>query len=281
MPQIANDQVWLITGAGSGFGYALAKTVLERGGKVAAAIRSLERPAIAELRALGQQRLHLCRFDVTQADQVRRGVDDAVTHFGKLDVVVNNAGRGSFGSLEETSDAEIRDLFEVNFFGSLNVIRSVLPVLRRQRSGHLVQMSSLAGVAPPAPGLAAYSATKFAVEGLNEALAQEVAHLDIGVTIVEPGDFRTGFGHALHATPPEMPEYEDSVGFAAQAFASMDHATLGDPDRAATAIVDAITSDTPPLRMILGDDANDAVRKKLTAQLAEIQLWENAGRATR
>ncbi|MUK01653.1 SDR family NAD(P)-dependent oxidoreductase [Vibrio cholerae] len=176
------------------------------------------------------------------------------------------------------TDAEVRELFEVNFFGSLNVIRAVLPVLRHQRSGHVVQISSLAGVAPPAPGLASYSASKFAVEGFAEVLAKEVAHLGIGATIVEPGDFRTGFGGALRVTPPALPDYAASVGRAAQAFAQMEPAALGDPDRAAVAIVDAITSGDAPLRLPLGKDAIDGIGSKLRGQLSDLQVWAAAGR---
>ncbi len=194
-------------------------------------------------------------------------------------MVVNSAGRGSFGSLEETPDAEVRDPFEVNLFDSLTVIRAVLPILRRRRRGHLVQISSLAGIAPPAPGLAAYAVTKFAVGGISEVLANEVAHLGIGVTIVEPGDFGTGFGNALHVTAPALPDYVESVGVAAHTFASMDPTQLGDPDDAATAIIDAVTSAHPPLRLALGVDAVEGIRTTLTDQFAERQAWEAVGRA--
>lgn len=275
---MTKDQVWFITGAGSGFGLALSKVVLARGGRVAAAVRSIQAPAVAELRQAGEDRVCFPTFDVTCADDVQRGVDDAVARFGGLDVVVNSAGRGSFGPLEETPDAQIRELFEVNVFGSLNVIRAVLPVLRSQRRGHVVQISSLAGVAPPAPGLAPYAATKFAVSGLAEVLAKEVAHLGIGVTIVEPGDFRTGFGGALQVTPQTLPDYGGSVGRAAQAFAAMDPAQAGNPDKAAVAIVDAVMSARPPLHLALGDDAVIAVQAKLTSQLADAQAWEVVGR---
>ncbi|MFC6355724.1 SDR family NAD(P)-dependent oxidoreductase [Luethyella okanaganae] len=278
MTEAVSDQVWFITGAGSGFGLALSRAVLARGGRVAAAVRSVEDPVVVALREAGQERVCFPQLDVTRPEEVRRGVDQAVAQFGGLDVVVNSAGRGSFGSLEETPDTEVRDLFEVNVFGSLNVIRAVLPILRKQHRGHLVQFSSLAGIAPAAPGLASYAATKFAVEGFAEVLSQEVAHLGIGVTIVEPGDFGTGFGGALHVTPPALPDYADSVGRAAQAFASMDPALLGHPDKAAAAIIDAVTSGSPPLRLALGDDAVDAIKTKLSNHLSEARTWEGVGR---
>ncbi|MBT2270220.1 SDR family NAD(P)-dependent oxidoreductase [Rhodococcus qingshengii] len=281
MRDAVQDQVWFITGANSGFGFALSTAVLTRGGRVAAAVRSLDGPAVATLQGLGEGRLHVVRLDVTNTQDVHAVVDDAVEHFGHLDVVVNSAGRGSFGSLEETPDAEVRDLFEVNLFGSLNVIRMALPILRRQGRGHLVQISSLAGIAPPAPGLAAYAATKFAVEGISEVLAKEVAHLGIGVTIVEPGDFRTSFGNSLHVTPPALPDYAESVGAAAQTFASMDPTQLGDPDNAAAVIIDAVTSAHPPLRLALGEDAIEGIKTKLAEQRAEAQTWEAVGRGMR
>lgn len=281
MTDAVQDQVWFTTGANSGFGLALSKAVLSRGGRVVAAIRSPDDQAVAALKDLHNDRLHVVRLDVTNTQDVQAAVDEAVDHFGRLDVVVNSAGRGSFGSLEETPDAEVRDLFEVNFFGSLNVIRAVLPTLRSQRHGHLVQISSLAGIAPPAPGLAAYAATKFAVEGISEVLAKEVAHLGIGVTVVEPGDFRTGFGNSLHVTPPALQDYAESVGAAAQSFASMDPTQLGEPDNAAAAIIDAVTSAHPPLRLALGEDAIEGIKTKLTDQLVHGQAWEAVSRGMR
>lgn len=281
MTDVVQDQVWFITGANSGFGLALSKAVLTRGGRVAAAVRSPYGQAVATLQDLGKGRLHVVRLDVTDTQDVHAAVDEAVEHFGHLDVVVNSAGRGSFGSLEETPDAEVRDLFEVNLFGSLNLIRAVLPILRSQRHGHLVQISSLAGIAPPAPGLAAYAATKFAVEGISEVLAKEVAHLGIGVTIVEPGDFRTGFGNSLHVTAPALPDYAESVGAAGRTFASMDPTQLGDPDNAAAVFVDAVTSAHPPLRLALGEDAIEGIKTKLADQLVDAQAWEAVGRGMR
>ncbi|WP_312979865.1 SDR family NAD(P)-dependent oxidoreductase [Corynebacterium sp.] len=280
MTQATNDQTWFITGAGSGLGRALSKKVLARGGRVVAAVRAPDDSAVLEL-TTGADRVHVVKVDVTNDDEVRAGVADAVARFGDLDVVVNCAGRGSFGSIEETPASEVRGLFDVNVFGSLNVIRAALPVLRNQRHGHFVQISSLAGIAPPAAGLGVYAASKFAVEGLGEVLLKEVSHLGIGVTIVEPGDFRTGFGSAMHVTTPAVADYADSVGRAAEGFASMDPMKSGAPDKAAAAIIDAVTSSQPPLRLALGDDAIESIHTKLTDQLAEGQAWEATGRAMR
>lgn len=274
-------QVWFITGASSGFGAALSRAVLSRGGRVVAAARRLDGSQAAALSKFDSDRVHFAQMDVTNREQVGAAVADAVERFGRLDVVVNCAGRGSFGSLEETPDAEVRDLFEVNFFGSMNVVRAVLPTLRNQRHGHILQISSLAGVAPPAPGLAAYAASKFAVEGMVEVLAKEVEHLGVKVTLVEPGDFRTAFGDSLQVTPPALPDYAASVAAAAQAFATMDPNVLGDPGIAAEAIIDAVIGTHPPLRLALGDDAVDGIKAKLTDQLAEMEAWQAHGRGMR
>src|SRR5919197_3406631 len=186
------SQVWLITGASSGLGRALAEAVLERGGRVVATARKHER--LADLSARHGDRAVAMPLDVADAEQTRAAIAAAVDAFGRIDVVVNNAGYGLFGALEELSDDELRREFETNVFGALNVMRAALPQLRRQRSGHIVQISSLEGVAPAVAGETAYAGTKFAVEGLCEGLAKEVEHLGIRVTIVEPGPIRTEFG---------------------------------------------------------------------------------------
>lgn len=275
------DRVWLVTGASSGFGYAISRAVLAAGGRVAATSRNPARaPKLQQLAAVGSERVCLPQLDVTDAEQAREAIEQTMEQFGRLDVVVNNAGRGSFGALEEIPDSAIRELFETNVFGSLNVIRAALPVLRDQKRGHIVQISSLAGVAPPAPGLAAYAATKFAVEGMNEALSAEIAHLGIRVMIVEPGDFRTGFGAALAITPVRHDDYLASVGRAGEHFAGLDPAALGDPDLAAAAIIAAVAAETPPLRLPLGRDALAGIRTKLHQQLTQLNEQETIGRAT-
>ena len=195
-------------------------------------------------------------------------------------MVVNNAGYGHFGAVEELTEDELREQLEVNLFGVINVTRAVLPVLRRQRSGHLVQMSSLNGIEGMI-GAGYYCAGKFAVEGLSESLAGEVAHLGIKVTIVEPGPHRTSFASpesARVAAPIE--DYAESVGQVRQAFAELDGAQPGDAGRAAQAIIEAVDADDPPLRLPLGQMALDNIRAKLGGQLDELARWEALSAST-
>src|SRR5919197_3930855 len=272
------SQVWLITGASSGLGRALAEAVLERGGRVVATARKHER--LADLSARHGDRAVAMPLDVADAEQTRAAIAAAVDAFGRIDVVVNNAGYGLFGALEELSDDELRRQFETNVFGVLNVTRAVLPVLRRQRSGHLVQMSSLAGTASIFPGEAAYAGSKFAVEGISEALAGELGHLGLRVTIVEPGPFRTDFAGGASVRPVSIDDYEASVGATLEAFAEMGGAQPGDPELAARAITRAVDAEEPPLRLALGELAISNIRAKLDRQGGELDAWERLGQAT-
>jgi NAD(P)-dependent dehydrogenase (short-subunit alcohol dehydrogenase family) len=271
-------RVWLITGASSGIGRALAAAVLERGERVAATARN--RDSVAELEQRHPGRAIAARLDVTDVDQARAAMDAAVAAFGRVDVVVNNAGYGLFGALEELTDDELRQQFETNVFGTLNVTRAALPQLRRQRAGHIVQMSSLEGVAPLLAGESAYAATKFAVEGLCEALAKEVAHLGVRTTIVEPGPVRTDFGAGAVAKPPRNDDYDASVGEALRLFAQLAGNQPNDPAGVAAAIVEAVDADEPPLRLALGAEALEAIRDKLDRQRRELDAWEHVARST-
>jgi NAD(P)-dependent dehydrogenase (short-subunit alcohol dehydrogenase family) len=271
-------RVWLITGAASGLGWELAEAVLGRGGQVVATAREPRR--LDELAGRYPGQVVAARLDVTNAEQARTAVGDGLAAFGHLDVVVNNAGYGLFGALEELPGEELRREFETNVFGALNVTRAALPHLRRQRSGHIVQISSLEGIAPIAAGETAYAGTKFAVEGLAEALAKEVAHLGIGVTIVEPGPLRTGFGAGAIARAPDSGDYADSVGKALEWFAGLSGRQPNDPSRAAAAIIEAVTSAEPPLRLALGTEAVQAIREKLTSQRRDLDAWEHLSAST-
>ncbi|MGO4648162.1 SDR family NAD(P)-dependent oxidoreductase [Nocardia sp. 2YAB30] len=271
------DRVWLVTGAPSGFGYAVSRAVAAAGGRAVATARNPSRAqSLQELAADHPGRVLVTQLDVTDEEQARRVVAQTMKTFGRLDVVVNNAGYGIFGALEEIPDSEVRAIFETNVFGSLNVIRAALPVLREQKRGHIVQISSVAGVAAPAPGLGVYAATKFTVEGMNEGLAREVAHLGIDVTIVEPGMFGTNFVAALGITPVGNPDYAASVEAARERLTQLDPSAYGNPDQAAQQIIAAVESATPPLRLPLGLDAVDAIRAKLTSQLTALDEWETA-----
>lgn len=271
-------ETWLITGASSGLGRALAQTVIEHGERVVATARDPE--GIADLADAGGTRAIATPLDVTDADQARAAVDAAVAAFDRIDVVVNNAGYGLFGALEELPDADLRREFETNVFGALNVTRAALPQLRRQRAGHLVQISSLEGVAPAVAGESAYAGTKFAVEGLTEALAKDVAHLGIRVTIVEPGPLRTQFAAAATTRAPRNTDYHESVGKALQWFEGLAGHQPNDPGRVAAAIIEVVSSPNPPLRLVLGEEAVQAVREKLDAQRHELDTWERLSTST-
>jgi NAD(P)-dependent dehydrogenase (short-subunit alcohol dehydrogenase family) len=273
-----NSRVWLITGASSGLGRALADAVLERGQRVVATARDPSR--LTELRDRHSDRVLATRLDVTETDQARAAVAAGLEAFDRIDVVVNNAGYGLFGALEELPEDELRREFETNVFGALAVIRAALPQLRRQRSGHIVQISSLEGVAPAVGGEVAYAGTKFAMEGVAEALAKEVEHLGIRVTIVEPGPVRTDFAESSTAQPPQNPDYADSVGKAFEWFEDIAGQQPNDPARVAAAIVAAVEAAEPPLRLALGEEAVAAVREKLTAQRRDLDAWEEVSVTT-
>jgi NAD(P)-dependent dehydrogenase (short-subunit alcohol dehydrogenase family) len=267
-PQRDGSLVWLVTGASSGFGRAISEAAAERGDHVIATARtpaSLDDFAEANPDALIQP------LDVTDADAARAAVQAGVDRFGRIDVVVNNAGYGHFGGVEELSEEEMRQQYEVNFFGVLNVTRAALPQLRRQRSGHLMQMSSLNGVVGMAGG-GHYVASKFAIEGLSESLAEEVGPLGIHVTIVEPGPYRTGFAGARARFAEPIDDYAPTVGAAREAFEALDGNQPGDPAEGARAIVDCAHSADPPLRLPLGEMAVDGIRDKLESQLADLDL---------
>lgn len=256
----------------------MAEVGLARGERVVASARDPEK--LKELVERFPGHALATRLDVTDPQQARAAVDEALAAFDRLDVVVNNAGYGLFGPLEELSDHDLRREFETNVFGALNVIRAALPELRRQRSGHIVQISSLEGVAPIAAGETAYAATKFAVEGIAEALAKEIAHLGIGVTIVEPGPLRTDFAAGATAQPPVSEDYAESVGQALEWFDGIQGRQPNDPYRVAAAIIEAVHAVEPPLRLALGQEAVQAIREKLDGQQQDLDTWEPLSAST-
>jgi NAD(P)-dependent dehydrogenase (short-subunit alcohol dehydrogenase family) len=269
------DRVWLITGASSGFGLAIAAAALERGDTVVATSRSVES---IELQA--GDRVALFPLDVTDAAQRAAAVGAAVERFGRIDVLVNNAGRTQVGAMEETTDQELRDLFELHFFAPAALTRAVLPQMRRQGGGAIVQMSSVGGQVTAA-GFGAYCATKFALEGLSETLQEEVAPFGIRTLIVEPGAFRTGlFRPGAAYESAEMEEYAETVG-PTRAYVSDSHLRQpGDPRLAARAILTALDAEEPPLRLVLGADAIGNIRSRLEWLSGELAEWEEVGRAT-
>jgi NAD(P)-dependent dehydrogenase (short-subunit alcohol dehydrogenase family)/ketosteroid isomerase-like protein len=271
-------RVWFVTGASSGFGRAVTIAALHNGDRVVATARDLT--AIRSLVESHPDRALALQLDVTGAEAARKAVEQAQSRFGRLDVVFNNAGYGHVGAVEELSDDELRRQLDVNLMGVINVTRAALPLMRKQRSGHLVQMSSLNGI-EPLPGGAYYTASKFGVKGFSEALAAEVAHLGIHVTIVEPGPFRTRFlsdGSVKWAQP--MPDYADSVGKTRELLRNMNGRQPGDPERAAQVIVQAVQAKQPPLHLPLGRMAFEQIRKTLNAQIEELDRWGGLGAAT-
>jgi NAD(P)-dependent dehydrogenase (short-subunit alcohol dehydrogenase family) len=269
-------RIWLITGASSGFGRALANAALGRGDHVVAAARDERR--LAELAA--HDRVHAISLDVTDPGQRERGVKEALDRFGHIDVLVNNAGRTQVGAVEETTDDELRSLFELHFFAAVALTRLVLPHMRAQGTGTIVQMSSVGGQIT-APGFGAYCATKFALEGLTQALHDEVAPFGIRTLIVEPGAFRTGLfrpGAAYQSVA--TPEYADTVGPTRQYVSGGDGLQPGDPAKAAQAILAALDADDPPLRLVLGGDAVDNIRARFEGLSRELRQWETLSRET-
>ena len=269
-------RVWLITGASSGFGRAIADAALGRGDSVLATARRTDSLGdVAEA-----ERAAVFPLDVTDAAQRDAAVAEAIARFGRIDVLVNNAGRTQVGAVEETTDEELRALFDPHFFGPAALTRAVLAHMRRQGGGAIVQMSSVGGQVT-APGFGAYCATKFALEGLTETLRDEVAAFGIHTLIVEPGAFRTGlFRPDAAYFSAEMPEYADTVG-PTRAYVREGHlAQPGDPVKAAEAIIAALDSDDPPLRLVLGADAIGNIERRLRAVGDELEAWRSVGEAT-
>jgi NAD(P)-dependent dehydrogenase (short-subunit alcohol dehydrogenase family) len=268
-------RVWLITGASSGFGRALAEAVLAAGDTVVAAARRTA--PLDDLVARYPDRARAIELDVTDQQRAVAAVADVVLWYGRIDVLVNNAGRALIGAVEETSDRELRDLMELHFFGPAALTRAVLPHLRERRSGAIVQLTSMGGRIAFA-GVGAYSAGKFALEGLTEALAEEVAPFGIKVVIVEPGGFRTGLAGSAAAQTPALEAYAETVGAFREAFPATDGQQPGDPAKAAAAIIAAIDHPHPPLRLVLGNDAYDLIGERLRTGQQEMAAWEKLGR---
>ncbi|MFI6086203.1 oxidoreductase [Streptomyces sp. NPDC051217] len=272
-------RTWLITGGSQGLGKALAVAVLAAGDQVMVTSRRPE--ALADLKAEHPERLETAALDVTSPSEARNVVAAAVKRFGSLDVVVNNAGFATSNSLEDFPEDEFRAQIETNLYGVINVTRAALPVLRGQRSGHFIQISSIGGRVGGTPGLGAYQTAKFGVEGFSEVLANEVAPLGIKVTIVEPGGIRTGWaGGAALAAGSIQADYEQIVGQWLTMFADYAGNEPGDPARMARAIIDIADSKQPPRRLLLGRDALGLALEAGEKQLAETRQWADVSRST-
>jgi NAD(P)-dependent dehydrogenase (short-subunit alcohol dehydrogenase family) len=270
-------RVWLITGASSGFGRTISEAALAAGDVVVAAVR---RPAALEdLGTAYPDRMSAVALDVTQTEHIDDVVTSLVLWHGRIDVLVNNAGRGLVGAVEETTEAELRYLMDLHFFGPAALIRAVLPHMRRQGTGAIVQMSSVGGrISGTARG--AYCASKSALEAMSEALAQEVAPFGIKVLIVEPGSFRTGFAGGALLQSPEIPAYAEIAGPVRRALPATDGKQPGDPAKAAAAIMKALSADQPPLRLPLGSDSADLISRYLDGCQEELRAWQHLARST-
>jgi NAD(P)-dependent dehydrogenase (short-subunit alcohol dehydrogenase family) len=270
---------WFVTGASRGFGAEIVDQALAAGHQVVATARRTD--AVTARFPDAGERLLAVPLDVTDEAQAVTAVQAAVERFGRIDVVVNNAGRGLVGAVEEVPDAAARAVYDTNVFGTLTVLRAVLPVLRRQRAGRIVNLSSVAGFAG-APGWGIYASTKFAVEGLSEALAAEVAPLGITVTIVEPGYFRTDFldASSLHTEATVIEDYAQTAGATRTRAAGLNHAQPGDPVKAAAAILRIASSGQPPLRIQLGRDSFTRMENKLEFVAGEQRAWHDLSVST-
>lgn len=270
--------VWFITGCSTGFGRELARQVLQKGW---CAVVTARNPAsVADLAALAPDRALALGLDVTDAEQVRAAVQAADDRFGRIDVLVNNAGYGYQSSVEEGDEAEIRAQFDANVFGLFAMTRAVLPGMRARRKGHVINVTSVAGLVG-FQGSGYYAASKHAVEGFSDALAAEAGPLGIHVTCVEPGPFRTDWaGRSLRQTPCRIADYAETAGARMKTTSGNSGRQPGDPARAAQAMIRITEAEAPPRHLVLGAFGVEAVTQRLLAALADIEAWQEVGRAT-
>ncbi len=270
-------KTWLITGSSRGFGWELAQAVLDSGDALLATARRPDQ--LDELVRKHGDRVRTFALDVTDAAAARAAVEVAVDEFGSLDVVVNNAGYGSSAPIEDFPDDDFRAEIETDLFGVVNVTKAALPVMRAQRSGHIIQFSSIGGRVGGTPGLGAYQTAKWGVEGFSEVLANEVKPLGIKVTIIEPGGFRTDWAGSSMRILPVREDYDQTVGAMNRYRQSTAPSWPGDPARAARIIVDIARLNDPPLRLLLGASAVESAEKASRARAAEAEKWADVSRS--
>lgn len=265
------DKVWFISGCSTGFGRELSIMALEQGYKVAVASRNTK--DVADIAGKYPDRALAVQLDMTKPEELEAAVKNVISKFGRIDLLVNNAGIGYFASVEESNEQEARKMFEVNFFGLAQLTQLVLPFMRKQRSGHIINISSIGGIVGfPAVGF--YNATKFAVAGLSEALAKETAHLGINVTVVAPSGFRTDWaGRSANNSPVTIDDYAPTAHVNKNNIRGYSGNQPGDPVRAAKAIVAAVESANPPLRLLLGAAALKNARNKIVELQNDFDTW--------
>jgi len=272
-----NNKVWFITGASKGFGLSLVKQLLAAGQKVAATSRYVA----SLVKAVGKVSDNFLPLYVNLSDEksVAEAIQTTQNTFKSIDVVINNAGYGIGGSIEELTDEEARESFDINVFGTLNVIRAVMPFMRAQQSGHIINISSIAGIAA-GTGWALYAATKFAVIGLSEVLADDVRSMGIKVTVVAPGAFRTSFltPDSLVMTKNPISDYQEVRNSHAR-YLQMDGQQIGDPEKAAAAMIKIADDDNPPVHLLLGEDAYSRAMTKLGVLEKEFKLNEELSKS--
>lgn len=264
---------WLITGCSTGIGREIARAALEAGHSVAVTARNVD--AVADFVDQFGDRALALPLDVTDRDQVTSAVGSVEKTFGGIDVLVNNAGYGYMAAVEEGEDAEVRKLFDTNYFGVVDTLKAVLPAMRARRSGHVINISSMTGLVANPPN-AYYSSTKFALEALTEALAKEVGPLGIKVTAIEPGAFRTDWAaRSMQESSTPIGDYDDNVGARKTLIKQFADHLPGDPRKVAEAVLMVAGLDDPPLRLLLGRDVLAAVREKIADLTASIDHWES------
>ena len=271
-------RVWLITGCSSGIGRALAERVLEIGDRLIATARNVA--TLEDLVSTHPDRCKASELDVTEAASIPEVVSQALAGWGRIDVLINNAGCGLLGALEEISDAEMERCFETNFYGPVRLIRAVLPAMREQRAGHIINISAAAAVANY-PGFSMYGGAKAALELASESLRQEIAPFGINVTLVEPGPFRTEFSsHSMQRAGQGMPDYQATVGKFSELLQRINGRQPGDPQKAAAVIVQMVQDGKSPLRLPLGKYIVNKIKMKSASTLRELSEWESVAGST-
>lgn len=265
------SKVWFITGCSTGFGRELAKEVLASGYRAAVAARNTD--DVKDITDAYPDTAIAVKLDVTNAAEISAAVSQIQEKFGQIDVLVNNAGIGYFGAIEESEEEEVRRMFEINFFGLANVTKAVLPVLRKQRSGHILNVASIGGlVGFPAVGF--YNATKFAIDGYSESLSKELAPLGIKVTVIAPSGFRTDWaGRSANNSKIVIDDYKETAGTNKDNIRGYSGNQPGDPVRAAKAMIKAVEAENPPLRLLLGEAALKGARNKIELLKKDFDTW--------
>lgn len=267
------SKVWFITGCSTGFGKQLAKEVLQAGYKAVVTARNTN--DVQDIISAYPNTSIAVKLDVTNVAEIKEAVEKAIQSFGTIDVLVNNAGIGYFGAIEESEEEEVRRMFEINFFGLANMTNAVLPILRNQKSGHIINIASIGGLVS-FPGVGFYNATKFAVDGLSESLAKEVAHLGIKVTVICPSGFRTDWaGRSANNSKIVINDYAPSAHANLNTIRKNSGNQPGDPVMAAKAIVMVVEAEKPPMRLLLGVGAMKGGRLKLESLKTDFDTWES------